>query len=752
MDKKYGCYICTGCGIGEALDVDALSDVATDEHDFEVKTHQALCSPDGVEIIKKDIEDGFNALLIAACSPRAMHDVFDFDGCLVERANLREHVIWGLEPAPEGEEEEEGEDIQMAAEDYLHMGCAKLEAMEPPEPYLVEDMSKTILVVGGGKTGLTAALEAAKAGYEVCLVEKEPELGGFIAKTKMSTPRTAPYRELEPTGLEELIAAVNEADKIEVLTAAKIEKIKGAPGKFEATISINGSTETRKAGAIIQATGWKPYDPTNLADDYGYGKFKNVVTNVEFEEMAKAGEIKRPSDGGPVKSVAFIQCAGSRDPNHLPYCSAICCQVSMKQAAYLKEADPECATYIIYRDIRTPGQFEEFYRKTQEEGTVFIRAENKTIGDGFVEAEDELLGETVKIEDLDLIVLATGMVPTTSPVFAEAAGLADEAEAEEEAEEAEKSGDDELVVPPDFYGAPILNLDYRQGGELPLLKNDFVDSNFICFPYETRRTGIYAAGPVRRPMGTAAAMEDAAGAALKAIQSLEALSVGRAVHPRTWEFTYPEFAMQRCTQCKRCTEECPFGAINEDEKANPLPEPSRCRRCGVCMGACPERIISFKNYSVSMIGDMIKSFEVPDEDEEKPRIIAFVCENDAYPALDMAAMQGYKWSRWVRFIPLRCLGSLNLVWIADSLSAGIDGILLLGCRHGDDYQCHFVKGSQLAEIRMSKIKETLERLVLEPERIRVEEASISDTKRIVEIVNEFAEAIEEMDPNPYKGF
>jgi quinone-modifying oxidoreductase subunit QmoB len=298
----------------------------------------------------------------------------------------------------------------------------------------------------------------------------------------------------------------------------------------------------------------------------------------------------------------------------------------------------------------------------------------------------------------------------------------------------------------------ILNLEYRQGPELPGLKYGFPDSHFICFPYESRRTGIYAAGCVRRPMGTANAAEDAAGAAMKAIQCIELTSQGAAVHPRAGDLTFPEFFMQRCTQCKRCTEECPFGAINEDEKGNPLPQPTRCRRCGVCMGACPERIISFKNYSVAMIGDVIKSIEVPEEDEEKPRIIVLACENDSYPALDMVGLRHMTYNPWVRVIPMRCLGSLNLVFIADALSKGIDGVLLLGCQHGENYQCHFVKGSELASIRLSKIKETLDRLKLESDRVRFEALSIIDYGRLPELLDEFANRLIEVGPNPYKGF
>ena len=168
------------------------------------------------------------------------------------------------------------------------------------------------------------------------------------------------------------------------------------------------------------------------------------------------------------------------------------------------------------------------------------------------------------------------------------------------------------------------------------------------------------------------------------------------------------------------------------------------------MGACPERVISFQNYSVSMIGNQLKSIEVPDEFEEKPRILVLACENDAMPALEMAALERAELSPWIRVVPLRCLGSVNLVWVADALGRGIDGMLLLGCKHGEDYQCHFVKGSELCDIRLSKVQETLQRLVLEPERIRLEQVQISDYKKLPTIIKEFSDEIAEMDPNPYK--
>ena len=743
MDKKTAVYICTGCGIGDALNIEQLQEEGTEDFTIDVqKDHPCLCGAEGVELIKKDIADeGINTVIIGACSYRVNYDVFNFGPeVIVERVNLREQVAWVMPP--------EDENTQELAEDNLRMGCSKAKDTQLPVPFKAEEeYSKDVLVVGGGLAGMTAALETAKAGYKAILVEKEDKLGGFLGKMKKTV--TLPYKELSDSGAEELIQAIEAEEKIKVYTGSTVEKISGGPGIFSVDIKNNGNVVNERAGSVVQATGWVPYDANKLGH-LGYGQFKDVITNVEMEEMAAAGKITRPSDGSPVKNVLFIQCAGSRDPEHLPYCSASCCLVSMKQATYVKEQDPEAVNYVLYKDVRTVGQAEDFYRKAQEDGNIFIRGAATEVGESggklFVEADDELLGEKVKIEELDLVVLAVGMVPASKPV------VTPRIKAPADAQGADEEGMIEVVPDSGFFANSALNLAYRQGPELPTLKYGFPDSHFICFPYETRRTGIYSAGCVKRPMETAKVLDDAAGAAMKAIQCSELTAEGKAVHPRAGDTTYPEFNMNRCTQCKRCTEECPFGAINEDEKANPLPNPTRCRRCGVCMGACPERIISFKNYSVGMIGNMIKSVNVPEEDEEKPRVICLICENDALPALDMAGIKRMKWSPYVRFVQMRCLGSMNLVWIADSLSRGIDGILLMGCRHGDDYQCHFVKGSELANTRLSKVSETLDRLALESERVKFVEVGITDYEKIPKIIDDFMETIEEVGPNPYKGW
>lgn len=702
MEKKIATYICSGCEIGKSMDIEKLLSVAEKEQSQIYKQHSALCSVEGIEAVMQDIQsEKPDGVIIAACSSRVKTEVFDLpENIILERVNIREQVAWCSEP--------NAEDTQMLAEDYLRMGITRVKSITKPKSYIQENTNEDILIVGGGITGITAALEGAKAGYKVHLVENKDELGGWSKKLYKQIPFKENFNTLIEPVINEKLINLESNPNINIYKSTLIKEISGEPGNFNVILQ-NGQETKITVGSVVVATGWKPYDANKLSD-LGYGKSDKVITSIEFEELVKSGA----KDKIPEK-ILFIQCAGSRDKDHLPYCSSYCCGASLKQAKYIRELSPDSSVFMIYKDIRTLGVYEEFYKEMQKDDQLFLtkgdieKVQEKN-GKLIIDVENTLLGENISIE-VDLVVLATGMEPN---------------------------------------GTEDLNLTYRQGKGLPELKYNFSDSHFICFPYETRRTGIYTAGSMRAPMDISASIEDANGAMLKAIQCIEATKRGEAVHPRAGDRSYPELYMDRCTDCKRCTEECPFGMYDENEKGTPIPNPSRCRRCGICLGSCPERVISFSDYSVNSISAMIKSVEVPDEFEEKPRVLVFVCENDAYPAFDMAGWNRLKYSPFVRIIPVRCLGSINKIWISDALSKGFDGILQIGCKPGDDYQCHFIKGSELTEKRGENFQETLTTMMLEPERIRTEFIEINDYNKIPDIINDYVEEIELIGPNPFK--
>ena len=753
MDKKYCAYLCSGCGIGDALDMEALAEVVTGEMSMDCKTADCLCGSDGRALIEADVAEGVNTMVVGACSPRVMQNEFDFgEDTITLRANLREQVVWAEVKPAEGEEPhaEAAEFLNETAADYMRMACTQAQKTAPAEPHILENLSRKILVMGGGIAGLTAAKEAAAAGYEVTLIEKDDKLGGKANDWRQSFPTKSPWTDLEDNPVAAMISEVEGNSNITIKTATEVARIAGGPGAFRVTMKAAGTESEWDAparvtvderekiekgelenpnaslvdymeadpnaeihGAVVLATGWVPADVSEY-EHLGYGAIKNVVTNVEFEKLAKEGQV--PSN------VAFIQSPGGKENDKdFPYCNSVTSMVALKQAQYVCEDNDEGKAFVLYQHMRTPGSQELYYKAAQQSDGIFMTkaAVTKVEENGEklkVTAEDTLLGENLEL-DVDMVVLAAGMVPTTK---------------EED----------------------IINLAYRQGPafiDLDLF-DGYADSHFICFPYETRRTGVYTCGGVRKAETIDEAIDDATGAALKAIQCLESTDRGVSVHPRSGDKTWPDFFMQRCTQCKRCTEECPFGALDDDEKGTPLPNNTRCRRCGTCMGACPERIIGFTDYNIDLIGSMIKSVEVPEDDDDRLRVVVFVCENDAYPALDMAGMKGNGINHMVRFIPVRCLGSVNMAWIRDALSAGMDGAMLLGCTYGDDYQCHFVKGSEIANKRMENIGDTLSTLGLESERCAAEQVAITDYDKIPQIVNDFVEEIVEMGPNPFKGF
>ncbi len=412
--------------------------------------------------------------------------------------------------------------------------------------------SQSILVVGGGISGVTAALEAAEAGYDVVLIEKNPYLGGRVAQLYHYFPKLCP-----PTcGLEINFRRLKQNPRVRFFTMAELASVCGEAGNYDVTIklspryvnekctccgkcaevceteidnpfnfgmdkikaaylphefafpmryvldpSIIGTDEAKKCqavceygaidldmqettfdlkvGAIIWAAGWNPYDASKI-EYYGFGQYKNVITNVMMERLASpngptGGKIVRPSDGKEVKNVAFIQCAGSRDENHLPYCSGICCLASMKHARYIRDQYPDCEVTIFFIDIRALDRLEDFYVKVEQDEKVhFVKSkiayitEDEETKNLTVEGENTRTGEQIRMT-FDMVVLATGMVPN------------------------KMNG----VAPPEVT---------------------YDDYGFIVL--DPQKPGIYGAGCTRRPTDVATCVQDATAAALKAIQSI----------------------------------------------------------------------------------------------------------------------------------------------------------------------------------------------------------------------------------------
>ena len=409
-------------------------------------------------------------------------------------------------------------------------------------------VNKSILVVGAGISGLTAAIEAAETGYEVFLVEKEAYLGGRVARMNQYFPKLCPPN----CGLEINFRRIRSEHNLRFLTSAEVVQIAGQEGDFTVTVRQNprfinenctacdkcakvcpversndfnyGLDKTNavylphsfafptryvidekaclgekcakcvevcpyeaielkmepkeitlKVGAIVWATGWEPYEASRISA-YGFGRFPNVVTNVIMERLASplgptGGRLVRPSDGKEVQKVAFVQCAGSRDENHLPFCSSVCCLASLKQATYVLSANPGAQVVIYYIDIRALCKFEDFFAKVQLEPNVTLIKgkpgeilEDSQNHDVIVVAEDQL-AQKITQERYDMVVLATGMAPSA--------------------------------------GAPVSVLGLDERG--------FVAPDQV--------PGIYGAGCVKKPLDVASAVQDATSAALKAIQS-----------------------------------------------------------------------------------------------------------------------------------------------------------------------------------------------------------------------------------------
>jgi heterodisulfide reductase subunit A/quinone-modifying oxidoreductase subunit QmoB len=458
---------------------------------------------------------------------------------------------------------------------------------------------------------------------------------------------------------------------------------------------------TVQAGALILATGWDPY-PLSRLERFAYQQSPRVVGNLELERLLSPAAAPALDALAP-QSVAFIQCAGSRDQDHLPYCSGVCCSASLKQVRRLKQLSPDLAVYVFYQDIRAPGFEENLYREVAAlPGVVFVRglpAKAQVLDDGLigVRAEDAFSGEELKLR-LDLVVLAGGMTPS--------------------------AGAGEMMT--------------KLG--LPAGPYGFYWSHLQCRPADSGRNGIFAAGCGREPMNVARSLESAALAALHALPLMQ----GQV----TLDPHLPVLDKGKCDQCKRCIEECPAGAWSLDERGFPALAPTRCRQCGVCMGACPLQAISLPGSTIKQYAAAIEILGDSAAFAGKaPLILALLCVNDAWLSARDAARARLPLPPGLVILPLTCAGALNNALVADAMSLGVDGVLVGGC---PGQECHFRTGSSLASRRAGDLADKLSQMRLEKERLRFEPIAIGQAQHFAQVVIAFAAQLEKMGPSPFR--
>ncbi|MFC1864647.1 FAD-dependent oxidoreductase [Chloroflexota bacterium] len=543
QEPRVGVFVCRcGTNIARVVDVPGVAEYAkTLPHVVHAEENLYTCSTDTQsKIIEAIKEHELNRVVVASCSPRTHEPLFQDtirEACLnkylFEMANIRDQCSWvHATHLPEATEK---------AKDLVQMAVARAVTLQPLHEMQAE-IKRKALVIGGGASGMTAALGLAAQGFEVVLVERELELGGNLRHIYYSEDDSDPQALLSM-----LIEQVESEPKITVYKGAEVGNFSGYVGNYKTEITTAaGNIEEVEHGVVILATGGIEYKP----DEYLYEESERVLTQSELEDrINQAGE-----DALALNSVVMIQCVGSREEDHM-YCSRICCAQAIKNALKLKEANPNTEVYILYRDIRTYGMHELLYREARDKGVTFIRyaVERKPevseeSGKLRVKVFDAVLGAYILLEP-DRLVLSVAIRP------------------QPDAEE------------------------FASKLKLPLTQDKFyMEAHMKLRPLDFVNEGMYLCGLAHSPKSVSESIQQAQGAVSRALTILSQsyLMVGGVV-----SVVDPE----RCVACLTCVRSCPFGVpkINEDGVANI--EVAACQGCGICASACPRKAIKLQHYT-----------------------------------------------------------------------------------------------------------------------------------------------------------
>jgi len=549
-EPRVGVFVCwCGINIGGVVNVPSVAAYAKKlPHVAYAEENLYTCSQDTQDRIKNTIiEYKLNRVVVASCTPRTHEPLFratlreaGLNEYLFEMANIRDQCSWV--------HMHEKEAATRKAEDLVRMAIAKASLLQPLEKHKIH-VTPGALVVGGGVSGMTAALEIADQGFEVHLVEKEAELGGNMKRIKFLPSGEDPAAELA-----KLVTLVRSNPKIRLYTGTQVAEVNGYVGNFETTL-VSFDRETRiKHGVVIVATGGVEYTPK----EYAYGKHPGVMTQFQLEEKLHAGY--KPD------AVVMIQCVGSRNEEH-PNCSRVCCTGAVNNALKVKEANPAADVYILYKDMRTYGFKEDYYRAAADRGVVFIRYDDEhkpevTAEGGLkVRVLDPILRENLVIEP-DALVLSAGVLPAVDN--RRLAGM--------------------LKVP--------INKD-----------GFFLEAHMKLRPLDFATEGVYLCGLAHGPKTIDECISQASGAAARALTILSHDEIEA-------EGAIASVDEDACSGCQMCAAVCEFKAIEmvkKGDKTHSHVIAEVCKGCGVCAATCPSGAITVGHFTDAEILSQVKA-------------------------------------------------------------------------------------------------------------------------------------------------
>ncbi|MDD9301738.1 MAG: FAD-dependent oxidoreductase [Desulfobacter sp.] len=539
---RIGVFVCNcGINIGGVADVPAVRDYAkTLPYVVHVEDNLFTCSQDAQDHIKEVIRDNeINRVVVASCSPRTHEPLFQetirdagLNKYLFEMANIRDQNTWVHMNQPER--------ATAKAKDLVRMAVAKAAFVEPLHQVALP-IKKALLVVGGGVSGMEAALGGAAQGIDVHLVERSPVLGG-IANHLNTTWKGESVRAY----LDHLVESVKESEFISLYMEASVGNTTGSVGNFTTTV-LNGENELPiEHGAVVIATGGMEHKPS----EYLYGDHPDVLTHLDMDAAFRTQDLRIAS----AQKIIFVQCVGSRNDEN-PYCSKVCCTHSLKSAIALKEMDSRKRVYVVYRDIRSYGFREDLYQQARQLGVIFIRYDLEQMPelrrDGEDKLEFTLMDHVLRIPVLihpDLVVLASGIVP----------------------------GDNQALF--EKFKVPI-----NAEGFL-------VEAHAKLRPVDFASDGLFVAGLAHypKPLEESIAQARASVARAMTILSKDSLQVGGVVADVT-----PE----KCAVCLTCVRTCPYSIPRIHEDGYAVIDPSECHGCGACVAECPGKAIKLNHFT-----------------------------------------------------------------------------------------------------------------------------------------------------------